>query len=189
MRALRGIISRSAEARLAGALLLVAALAAPALSFFGHDDGTIERYLIHLHLGESLKSVQSLYPPSQDWPAYIEPRGHVKRYRVERDYLKSPIRDVDTMWLGFKGRHLAEVQLIYAVDYSRQKTAEKMAGDWALIYGEPHRTEDGRYYWADGSTVLTVFNAEVPVLTGKTQAVELRTSVRLVDRGLWERTD
>ena len=178
MRARRGVI-----------WLFASALLAAGLSGARADDSGIQRYLIHLHLGESLKSVQRLYPPAKDWPSYIEPRGHVKRMRVERDYLKKPSRDVETMWFGFKRNDLVEIQLIYGVEYSRRKTAEELAGDWALIYGPPQRADDGSYYWADGSTVLTVFNAEVPILTGQSQAVELRTSVRLCDRGVWERVD
>lgn len=184
MRARRGAISLCASAALLAAALFVAAPGARA-----DEDSSVQRYLIHLHLGESLRQVQQLYAPAQDWPSYMEPRGHVKRVRVERAYLKKPDPHVETMWFGFKRNSLVEIQLIYDRDYSRSKTAEQLAGDWALIYGEPKRTDDGRYYWADGSTVLTVFNAEVPALQGQEQAVELRTSIRLIDRGLWERVD
>lgn len=169
-------------------LLLAALLAVPALRARAEDTG-IQRYLHHLQLGDSLKDVQRIYPPSQDWPSYREPRGRVDRYRVERAFLRKPDPRVETLWLGMKRNRLLEIQLIYDAEYSRKRNAEEVAKDWSLIYGEPQRTEDGRYYWTDGSTVLRVFNAEVPVLKDKGTVVELRTSVQLFDAGLFERID
>ena len=63
-----------------------------------------------------------------------------------------------------------------------------MAGDLALIYGEPQRG-GGKSSWTDGKTVLLVFNAELPVLKGRTEAVELRTAIQIFEHGLSRRTD
>lgn len=147
----------------------------------------IQRQLIHLRLGYSLKKVQSIYRPAQNWPSYVEPRGHVNRVRVERAYMREPDPKIETMWLGFKRGDLVEIQLIYDAEYTRQKSAEELAADWAVIYGAPKRTEDGRYIWNDGRTVLHIFAAEVPVLQDKRQVTELRTSIQLIERGLFER--
>ena len=150
----------------------------------------LQRYLVHLKLGDSLKQVQRIYPPSQDWPAYVEPRGRVTRMRADRAFLKKPDPHIETLWLGFKHGSLVEVQVIYTKEFTRDTSADALAGDWSSIYGEPRRTDDGRYYWGDGSTVLRVFYAEVPVLKDKgQQSVEFRTSIQLMDAGLFERVD
>jgi hypothetical protein len=152
------------------------------------DDTKIERKLARLYLGDSLRDIKRIYKPIQEWPSYVEPRGHVNRYRVERSYLKNPDSKVDIMWLGMKGNNLVEIQLIYDAQATKAKSAEALAGDFAIIYGEPRLT-DGRYWWSDGRTVLRVFNAEVPVLAGSGNAVELRTSIQVMDEGVFERVD
>ena len=169
-------------------LLLAAALLLPAARAAADgDDNGVQRYLIHLHLGMSLRQVKKEYAPSQDWPSYVDPKTKINRVRVERAYLKQPLPKIETMWFGFKHGDLVEIQVIYDKDYSRVKTAEALAVDWSTIYGEPHRTQDGRYWWGDWSTVLHVFNAEVPVPQSKDEAVELHTSVQLLNKNLFDR--
>lgn len=170
-------------------LLLLALLAlAPASAFADDEDIAIQRKLGRLYLGDSLKDIKRLYKPSQEWPSYLEPRGRVNRIRVERPYLKTPDSKIDTMWLGMKRGNLVEIQLIYDAAATRAKSVEALAGEWAVIYGEPRLTE-GRFWWSDGKTVLRVFYAEVPVLEGGGRGIELRTSIQLMDAGLFERVD
>ncbi len=145
---------------------------------------SVQRYLVNLYLGDTLDQIQKLYPPAQEWPASIEPRAHVKRYRVERTYIKSPIPSVDTMWLGLRNGRLAEIELIYTARFTRDKSVEAMAADLELIYGEPH-SSGGKFWWTDGRTVLRVFHAEVPVLKDGGQGVELRTSLQLLEGNLF----
>lgn len=173
-------------------VLLAAALLLPGARLFADgDDGSVQRYLIHLHLGQSLKSVKKQYAPSQDWPSYVDAKTKISRVRVERAYLKEPLPNIETLWFGVKRGDLVEIQVVYTKEYSRRKTAEDLAVDWSTIYGEPHKTVDGRYWWGDGSTVLHVFNAEVPVpgKSGKEEGVELRTSVQVLNRKLFERAE
>jgi len=97
------------------ALLFLALLAAPALA---GDDGyedppAIQRYLAELQLGDSLEDVQRIYPPAQDWPSHIDPRGRVTRYRVERGYAKSFPLWTHAMLLGFKRGRLVDIHVIY----------------------------------------------------------------------------
>jgi hypothetical protein len=172
--------------RRALALPLAALLAAAAVRAAAEE---IQRQLIHLRLGFSLKQVQQVYKPKQNWPSYVEPRGHVNRVRVERAYLEKPDPRIETMWLGFRRGSLCEIQLVYDAAYTRDKSPEELAADWSDIYGAPRRTDDGRYYWSDGSTVLHIFHAEVPVLLDKRQVTELRTSIQLIEVGLFNRRE
>jgi hypothetical protein len=164
-------------------LLALAVLVSPA-----HAE-SIQRQLNHIYLGDSLKTIQKQHPPAMNWPSYVEPRGHVNRVRVERSYLKKPDQRIETMWFGFRRGSLVEIQFIYDAAYTAKKSAEELAADWAVIYGEPRRTDDGRYYWNDGGTVLHIFAAEVPVLQDKRQITELRTSIQLIERGLFDRLE
>ena len=45
----------------------------------------IQRHLGGLQLGDLLEDVQRSYPPAQEWPSQVEPRGKVTRVRVERE--------------------------------------------------------------------------------------------------------
>lgn len=169
--------------------LIFALLALPLSPARGYDDDLkVQRKLGKLYLGDSIKDVKRIYKPSQDWPSYVEPRGRVNRIRVERSYLKTPDPRIETMWLGVKRGSLVEIQYIYDARATKAQPVEALAADWAVIYGEPRLT-NGRYWWDDGKTVLRIFYAEVPVLKGSGQAVELRTSVQIMDSGLFERVD
>ena len=177
------------------AVLLLAVLGIGFGRACAEEDVVIQRYLAHLYLGDVMEDIQRIYAPAQEWPSYLENTGlgHVKRYRVERSYLKVPDPKIDTMYLGMKksalrAESLVEIQLVYTAKYSRSKSAEELAGDLALIYGEPHRSE-GKFWWSDGKTVLRVFYAEVPVLKGGGQGVELRTSLQIMEQNLFQRTD
>lgn len=171
------------------ALLAVLAFSAilPAAAF-AQEEVSVQRYLAHLTLGDSLKDVQKIYVPTQEWPSYIEPRGHVKRIKVERASVKSMPRPIDILWLGMKKGRLVEIQLVYEAEHTRKKSVEALAGDLALIYGEP-KSADGKYWWSDGKTVIRVFTAEVPALIEGEKGVEFRTSLQLMEEGLFKRTD
>jgi hypothetical protein len=168
-------------------LILAAALLAAGTRAGAED--AIQPTLLHLHLGYTLKTVQRIYPPAKDqpkWPSYIEPRGHLERVRVEASYLKKPIKNVDTVWLGFKGGKLVEIHVIYDAAFTRSHSVDAVATEWSSIYGEPRRTDDGRYWWSDGSTVLRVFSAELPTTD---QGIELRTSVQIFEQDVFQRVD
>lgn len=160
----------------------------PASPCAAQEDIPIERKLADLYLGDEIDDIQSIYRPAQEWPSHIEPRGRVTRFRVERAYMKSPPRNVETLWLGMKKGRLAEIQIIYDSAHTRRKPVEALAGELASIYGEPQRSGN-RFWWSDGRTVLRVFYAEVALLKGRGRGVELRTSIQVMEEGLFLRTD
>ena len=176
---------------LAGFRLLAASLipflaALPAAS--QDETASIQRHLADLHLGDTLEDVQLIYPPAQEWPAQEERRVRVTRLRVEREAAKSFPADAQTLWLGLRRGRLVDIQLIYDARFSRRRPAERLAQDLALIYGEPRRSNE-KFWWTDGRTVLRVFDAELPARPGSEQSVELRTSVQLIERDLFRRSD
>lgn len=171
-------------------LLLLALLAVPARAWEdGYDDPPpIQRYLASLQLGDSLEDVQRLYPPAQDWPSHIDPRGRVTRYRVERAYAKAFPNGTQAMVLGFKRGRLVDIQVIYDAKRSGEKASEELARDLSLTYGEGDRTGN-KFWWADSSTVLRVYPVEVPTYVDGERGVEWRTSIQVLDKGLWKRID
>lgn len=172
------------------ALLALALLAVPVLAY--DDDGyevpPIQRYLAELQLGDSLEDVQRIYPPAQDWPSHVDPRGRVTRYRVEREYAKAFPAWTQALMLGFKRGRLVDIQVVYNQKRSREKPYEELAGDLSLTYGEPERTGE-KFWWNDGKTVLRVFPVEVPTFVDGERGVEWRTSIQVLDKGLFKRTD
>jgi len=171
-------------------LLLIALLAAPA---FAGDDGyedppAIQRYLAELQLGDSLEDVQRIYPPAQDWPSHIDPRGRVTRYRVERAYAKSFPLWARALMLGFKRGKLVDIQVIYNAKRSGEKTAEELARDLTLTYGEGGRSGD-KFWWTDSRTVMRVFPVEVPTFRDGVRGVEWHTAIQILEKNLYLRTD
>lgn len=148
----------------------------------------VQRYLAHLHLGDSIEEIRKVYRPVREWPAYVEPRGRVTRIRVDRDAAKGLPLEIETLWLGMKKGRLVEIQLVYGAKASRRKPVETLVVDLSLIYGEGHQSE-GKFWWSDSGTVLRVFYAEVPLLKGGERGFELRTSLQLMEAGLFKRTD
>jgi hypothetical protein len=142
----------------------------------------LQRYLASLQLGDNIEEVRRAYPPAQEWPT-VDARGGVTRYRVERGFAKAFPARVEMLFVGFKKGRLVEIQLVYDEKKSRAQTAEKLAGEYALVYGEPRRSGD-RFWWADGKTVLRVFPAELPVVQDGEHAVAWRTAVQIFDAGL-----
>lgn len=149
------------------------------------DDAPIQRRLVDLYLGDTLDDIQRIYAPAQEWTSFVEPKNHVTRYKVERWSLKSPDKDVDVMWLGLKHHRLVELQLIYDAKFTRAKSVDALAQEMSLVYGEP-QSDNGRYWWTDGKTMLRVFYAEVPTLKEGEKGVELRTSLQLADAWLFK---
>jgi hypothetical protein len=173
--------------QIAAALLL---LAAPA---FAGDDGyddppPIQRYLAELQLGDSLEDVQRIYPPAQDWPSHIDPRGRVTRYRVERGMAKAFPTWTQALLLGFKHGRLVDIQVVYDQKRSRAKTYEDLARDLSLTYGEADRTGD-KFWWTDSRSVLRVFPVEVPTFKDGEQGTEWRTSIQVLEKDLFKRID
>lgn len=168
-------------------LAAVFLLAAPAAA---QDDETppVQRYLAELQLGDSFEDVTRIYPPASDWPSWIDPRGRVKRYKLERGMAKAFPAWTQVMNLGFRRGRLVEIQIIYDAKRTREKPHEELAADFSLIYGEARR-ENERFWWSDGTTVLRVFPAEIPALKDGAKAVEWRTSVQILDEGLYKRVD
>jgi hypothetical protein len=172
------------------ALLLLGLLAIPA---FAGDDGyedppPIQRYLAELQLGDSLEDVQRIYPPSQDWPSHLDPRGRVTRYRVERAYAKTFPLWTQALLLGFKRGKLVDIQVVYNAKRSGEKTAEELARDLSLTYGEGERTGD-KFWWTDSSTVMRVFPVEVPTFKDGARGVEWHTAIQILEKNLYTRTD
>ncbi len=172
------------------AFLLLALFAAPA---FAGDDGyedppALQRYLADLQLGDALEDVHRIYPPTADWPSYIDPQGRVRRYRVERAYAKSFPSWTQTLMLGFKKGKLVDIQVIYTAKRSAEKTSEGLAHDLALIYGESDRSGD-KFWWTDKRTVMRVFPVEVPTYKEGVRGVAWRTSIQVLDKDLYKRTD
>jgi hypothetical protein len=148
----------------------------------------IQRTLVDLHLGDTLEDVQLIYPPAQEWPSQEERRVRVTRLRIERGTAKSFPPDAQVLWLGLRHGRLVDIQVIYDGRYSRRRPAERLAQDLALVYGEPHRSND-KFWWTDGHSVLRVFDAELPAQPGTERSVELRTSVQIMERDLFRRSD
>ena len=173
-------------------LLLLALLAVPALALAGEDGyedpPPIQRYLAELQLGDSLEDVQRIYPPAQDWPSHIDPRGRVTRYRIERGYAKSFPQWTQALMLGFKKGRLVDIQVIYTAKRSGEKTAEELARDLSLTYGEGERSGD-KFWWTDGRTVMRVYPVEVPTFKDGERGVEWRTCLQVLEKDLWKRTD
>jgi hypothetical protein len=168
--------------------LLLAALILPAFlpaARAQEDEETpaMQRYLVDLTLGDGLERVRGVYPPAQEWPATADPRTGVTRYRVERGGAKVFPPRVETLYLGFKKDRLVEIEVVYDEKRSRVQTVGKLAGEYALIYGEGKRSDD-RFWWSDGKTVLRVFPAEIPIVKDGEHAVAWRTAVQIFERGL-----
>jgi hypothetical protein len=148
----------------------------------------IQRTLADLHLGDTLEDVQLIYPPAQEWPSEEEHRVHVTRLRVERATAKSFPPDAQVLWIGLRHGRLVDIQVVYDARYSRRRPAERLAQDLALVYGEPHRSND-KFWWTDGRTVLRVFDAELPSQPEAERSVELRTSVQIIERDIFRRSE
>lgn len=167
-----------------GPLLALMLLAGPAAA----SDEKIRPVLAELRLGDTFEEVQSIYPPATDWPSWVDPRGRVKRYKVERSMAKAFPTWTSVMHLGFKRGKLVEIQVIYDAQRSRDKPHEELAGDLALHYGEAQRDND-RFWWSDGDTVLRVFPAEIPAFKEGERTVEWRTSMQILRQNLYKGLD
>lgn len=148
----------------------------------------IQRYLVSLQLGDGLEEVRRVYPPAQEWPSSVDPRGRITRYRVERGWAKRFPPKVAILYLGFRKSRLVEIQVVYDAKFSGEKTYSQLAGDLALLYGEPTRSGD-RFWWSDSSTVMRVFPAELPVLKDGEKAVEWRTAIQIYQKGVFQAVD
>lgn len=144
---------------------------------------TVQRYLESLKLGDSMREIELVYPPKRKWTSYRDPRGNLHRVLLDRSLSKYFPIEADTMRLGFRGRRLAHIQVVYTKDYSRKKPLGDLVVDLSLIYGEPRRVEE-TYFWWDGDTVIAVSDAMMETPDGK--ATELRTSLELMEFELFE---
>ena len=149
------------------------------------EDTPLQRYLVHVQLGDGLERVRRVYPPAEEWPATVEPRTGVTRYKVQRGTAKAFPPKIETLYLGFKKGVLVEIEIVYDEKESRVLTVGKTAGDYALVYGEARRSGD-LFFWSDGKTVLRVFPAEVPIASDGEHAVAWRTAVQVFDKGLFK---
>lgn len=160
---------------------------APARAEPPEEEIVIQKYLADLYLGDSLEQIKIVYPPAAKWTSYREPRGGVDRIHIRRSQAKRFPPRVEALWLGLRKDRLVEIWLIYDADYSSEKSAEALASDLALIYGEPRRT-GGRFWWTDGERVIRVINARLPALSPeREEGVELRTSIQLITADLFHR--
>ncbi|MBI5625423.1 MAG: hypothetical protein HY924_16720 [Elusimicrobia bacterium] len=147
----------------------------------------IQKYLAHLYLNDSLETVKRIYPPTREWPSYREPKGGVTRIKVQGVSAKNFPQEVDLLWVGMRGDRVVEIQLVYSAAYSSETTPDSLAQELALIYGEPKKSETGKFYWSDGERVLRVFYTDVPVLRGRRKVVEMRTTLQLLSADLLHR--
>ena len=173
------------------ALLLAALIlpTVPAVRAQDDDQATpIQRSLAGLHLGGSLRSVRRIYPPALEWPSTVEKRAGVTRYRVERAAAKAFPARVETLYLGFKKGSLVEIEAVYDEEKSRAQTVEKLAGEYALAYGEAKRAGES-FRWSDAKTVLRIFPAETPIAADGKNAVAWRSAVQIFDRSLAARDE
>ncbi|MHB2025548.1 MAG: hypothetical protein ACYCPQ_02740 [Elusimicrobiota bacterium] len=151
----------------------------------------LQRKLFNLSLGESLWRVRRAYPGAASCPATSELSGRIRRVRLAASCAKSLPPHVRYLWLGFEGKRLAELQAVYDAEFTRKKSADGLADDFALIYGLPRQSQ-GKFWWADGKTVLRVFEAELDTKSKPSagaasfDAVRLRTSVQIMDVGLFK---
>ncbi len=145
------------------------------------ERGSIQRYLASLKLGDTLKQIKLIYPPTRKWSKYREPGGRVKRIIIERGYSKWFPPRVSTIRLGMRRRKLMHIQLIYDRDSSKRKHLSELVVDLSLIYGEPRRWGE-TYFWFDRSLVIAVSNAKLKTGRGH----EFRTSLELMEKGYFE---
>ncbi len=166
-------------------LLAVLVLPAPQAARGGGEDNIppLRRSLADVSLGDGLERVRRIYPPAQEWPAISYPKTGVTRYRVERGGAKIFPARVHTLYLGFKRGRLVEIEVVYDKRQSRAQSVEKLAGEYALIYGEAKRSAE-RFWWSDGKTVLRVFPAEISIVEGGARAVTWLTAAQVFERGL-----
>ncbi len=177
------------RALLLAVLILPALLPAARADEDGYDDTpALQRYLVDVSLGDGIERVRRVYPPAQEWPATVDPRTGVTRYRVERGNAKAFPSHLETLYLGFRKGRLVEIEVVYDEKQSRVQTVGKVAGEYALVYGEATRSAD-LYYWSDGKTVLRVFPAEIPITKDGEHAVAWRTAVQIFDHGLAGRSE
>jgi hypothetical protein len=169
-------------------MLLPAFSAARAEDDEAEEAPAIQRYLEHIQLGDSISQVKRVYPPATDWPGTDQVNSGVTRYKLERGTTKVFPARVETLYLGFKRDRLVEIEIVYDEKRSRAQTVEKLAGEYALVYGEARRSDE-RFWWSDGRTVLRVFPAEIPIKKDGAHAVEWRTAVQVFERGLSSRSD
>lgn len=161
---------------------LILPAAFPARAQEDEEAVTIQRYLVSLQLGDNIEEVRRVYPPASEWPA-VDNKGGVTRYRVERSMAKAFPSRVETLFVGFKKGRLVEIQVVYDEKKSRSQTVNKLAGEYALVYGEARRSGN-RFWWSDGKTVLRVFHADIPLAKDGDNAVAWRTAVQIFDQSL-----
>ena len=152
------------------------------------EPSAIQRYLVDVQLGDSVETAQRVYPPAAEWPATVDDRSGVTRYRVVRSTAKAFPARVDALYLGFKKGRLVEIEVVYDAKKSGAQPVEKLAGEYALVYGPPKRSGD-RFWWSDGKTVLRVFPFEVPVSKDGDAAVSWLTAVQVFEHGLSSRSE
>jgi hypothetical protein len=179
--------------------LLLAALLLPAAPLRAQTEEklSIQPHLVGLHLGDGMNGIQEQYPPAREWPSTRDKKHGVTRYRVDKADAKKFPAHVQTLYLGMRRGSLVEIEAVYDEDYSRKQTYERLAIDYSLLYSAPHRSGD-RFWWDDGSTVLRVFPAEIPVgsdgvalssaaasAPGERPSVVWRTGVQLLHRSVF----
>ncbi|MDE2512119.1 MAG: hypothetical protein KGL74_13425 [Elusimicrobia bacterium] len=164
------------------ALLILPAFPRAARADDDEEDVKIQRYLVSLQLGDNIEEVRRVYPPASEWPV-VENKNGVTRYRVEKSMAKIFPPHVETLFVGFKKGRLVEIQTVFDEKKSRAQPVNKLAGEYALVYGEGHLSGN-RFWWSDGRTVLRVFHSDVPLAGDGADAVAWRTAVQVFDQSL-----
>ena len=166
----------------AAAALLGAALRPPFLR--ADERVSVQRSLVSIYLGDGIKDVQTLYPPTREWPTYKE--GRLVRVHIERSYAKYFPEDAETIRIGLRARKVVHVQVVFDAEQTRKKPLSELVVDLSMSYGEPRRRRMS-YSWQDGATIMRAFEAELPSADGK--ATELRTCLEIMDPWVYRPSD
>lgn len=146
-------------------------------------DVPLERGLHGVSLGDTLWRVKKRFPPRGDWPKLKDLEAGLTRLELDRENAKSFSPDVEKMRLGFSWGTLSYLQVIYTKDHSKRRTLEKVVKDFAINYGEPRRAGE-TFFWRDWRTAVRVSQVGLP--TGKKGALELRTSIEVMTRSVFD---
>ena len=170
--------------------ILLAALFLAVLPASARRDASIQRYLASLELGDTLEIIKRVYPPIHEWSVEKLPEEEFSRVVIERGQAKGLPGQMDRLTLDLRRGRLVYMQLVYDADSSRKKPLGEAVVDLSLMYGEPHRS--GVAYWGgDSKTVIRASNEEL-VLGEREErklrpkSVELRTSIELMDRKIFQ---
>ncbi|MBI3548780.1 MAG: hypothetical protein HY078_07070 [Elusimicrobia bacterium] len=138
----------------------------------------IQRILVNITLGNKLKHVKTLCPPSREWPTIMEPGGEISRVMIERSYARNFPDHVAALQLGVRYGKLVRIKAVFDAEQTHKEPLETMVVKLSTMYGEPRR-QGYAYVWRDSRTVLRASNEELPTADGA--SVQLHASLEVMD--------